>query len=76
MPTSHPTRTAQLERISMWLDRADLALLRALYRRAPGGYTIHIRAATSAMCKELRTRLRETDRGRELLTKLGQEHIQ
>lgn len=62
-------------RISMWLWRDDLALLRALYRRTPGGYTVHIRAAVHSMCRVLREQLRQTDGGRELLRKLSQENL-
>ena len=62
-------------RISMWLWRDDLALLRALYRRTPGGYTIHIRAAVHEMCRVLREQLRASESGRELLRKLHQENL-
>jgi hypothetical protein len=81
-----PTKTPTLERISVgpdadasdtartsfWLWRQDLALLRALYRGQPGGYALHIRAAVHAMCNNIRADLAASDKGRELLHKLGQ----
>lgn len=81
MPTTAPTRTAELERVhiaegtgtSFWLWRRDLELLRALYRGQPGGYSIHIRAAVNAMCNVLRAELAKTPPGCDLLRRLNQE---
>lgn len=77
----NPHVRANLERVhiqpgnstSAWLWRRDLDLLRALYRSAPGGYSLHIRAAVHAMCEQLRAQLRASPSGRSLLTKLGQD---
>lgn len=81
-PRPNPHIRAELERVhiqpgsstSAWLWRRDLDLLRALYRSSPGGYSLHIRAAVHAMCNQLRRELRESERGRDLLTKLGQDN--
>jgi hypothetical protein len=63
---------AGVPRLSLWLWRDDIALLRALYRRTPGGYSLHIRAAVRAMCEALRAELSLTPNGRDLLHRLGQ----
>lgn len=80
MPTRHPTKTATMERIciepgrhtSFFLWRADIDLLRALYRGSPGGYSTHVRAAVHAMCDHLRAELRKSAYGRALLARLNQ----
>lgn len=84
MPSSTPHKSPTMERIhiqpgaknasttSVFLWHRDLDLLRALYRGSPGGYSVHIRGAVHTLCEHLRTQLRETERGRDLLHKLGQ----
>lgn len=70
------TKTAAQERTSVFLWRADLDLLRALYRGTTHGYSHHIRGAVAAMCQVLRAQLRKSDEGRALLRKLNQDHLQ